>query len=127
MKKVLLIGQEPDTVDFSDPALPPGLDAAKIHAGIAAGMKQITELGWSADLCLLRPDTTAKGMVEQKLAGAQYDCIVIGAGIRLPPKNLMLFEMLVNTVHASAPGAFIAFNTTPDDTGDAAARWIDND
>jgi len=69
MKKVLLIGQEPDTVDFSDPALPPGLDAAKIHAGIAAGMKQITEQGWSADLCLLRPDTTAKEWLSRNLQG----------------------------------------------------------
>lgn len=127
MKKVLLIGQEPDTVDFSDPALPQGLDAEKIHAGIAAGMKQITEQGWQADLCLLRPDTTARGVVEQKLAQAHYDCVVIGAGIRLPPKNLMLFESLVNTVLTSAPGTFIAFNTQPDDTADAAARWITGD
>ena len=33
MKKILFIGQEPATVDFSDPALPPGFDAKKIHAG----------------------------------------------------------------------------------------------
>ena len=30
MKRVLFVGQEPDTVDFSDPALSPGLDAEKI-------------------------------------------------------------------------------------------------
>ena len=27
--RVLFIGQQPETVDFSDPALPPGFDAAK--------------------------------------------------------------------------------------------------
>lgn len=127
MKKVLFIGQEPETVDFSDPALPPGLDAAKIQAGIAAGMKQITELGWHADLCLIRPDESAGGAVEQQLVQALYDCVVIGAGIRIPPKSLTLFEMLVNTVRSSAPRAFIAFNTHPEDTGDAAARWIEDD
>ena len=30
MTRVLLVGQEPETVDYSDPALPPGMDAKKI-------------------------------------------------------------------------------------------------
>lgn len=124
MKKVLFIGQEPETLDFTDPALPPGLNAAKIEAGIASGMKQLAERGWHAELCLVRPDPSAKAVVEQKLADAQYDCVVIGAGLRIPPKSLMLFEMLVNTVHKSAPRAAIAFNTNPEDTSEAAARWI---
>jgi hypothetical protein len=127
MKQVLFVGQEPETVDFSDPALPPGFNAEKIHAGIAAGMKQMTERGWHADLCLVRPDKSASSAVERKLAAAVYDCVVIGGGIRLPPKSLVLFEMLVNTVHKSAPSAFIAFNTKPEDTGAAAARWIEGD
>ena len=42
-------------------------------------------------------------------------------GLRIPPKSLLLFEMLINAVHKSAPNAFIAFNTKPDDTGAAAA------
>ena len=37
MKSVLFVGQDPKTVDFSDPSLPPGFDAAKIQAGIDAG------------------------------------------------------------------------------------------
>lgn len=59
MKRVLLVGQVPETVDFSDPALPPGLDAQKIHAGIADSMRQMTQRGWQADVCLVRPDETA--------------------------------------------------------------------
>jgi hypothetical protein len=58
LKRVLLVGQEPETVDFSDPALPPGFDAAKIHAGISVGMQQLEAHGWRADLCLVRPDET---------------------------------------------------------------------
>ena len=45
-RKVLFVGQEPETVDFSDPALPPGFDAAKIHAGIAVAMQQMAARGW---------------------------------------------------------------------------------
>ena len=59
MPRILFVGQEPETVDFSDPALPPGFSAEKIHAGIAVAMRQMTERGWQADLCLVRPDDTA--------------------------------------------------------------------
>ena len=45
MKRVLFVGQEPETVDFSDPALPPGFDAEKIRGGVAAGMKQCRSVG----------------------------------------------------------------------------------
>jgi hypothetical protein len=53
--------------------------------------------------------------------------VVIGGGIRLPPKSLLLFETLINAVHKAAPNTAIAFNTRPQDTGDAAARWLKAD
>lgn len=127
MKRVLFIGQEPETVDFSDPALPPGLNAAKIHDGIKAGMMQMSERGWHADLCLVRPDESAKLTLQRTLESALYDCVVIGGGVRIPPASLLLFETLINMVHKSAPSAFIAFNTKPEDTGAAAARWIESE
>ena len=122
--RVLFIGQQPETVDFSDPALPPGFDAARIHAGIAIGMQQMADRGWAADLCLVPPDASAADIVKHRLAAASYDCVVIGGGIRIPPRSLPLLEQLVNAVHAGAPSAAIAFNTTPQDTADAAARWL---
>ena len=127
MKRVLFVGQEPETVDFSDPGLPPGFDAEKIRGGIAAGMQQMSERGWQADLCLVRPDKSASIALERNLAAATYDCVVIGGGIRIPPKSLLLFEALINVVHKSASSAFIAFNTRPEDTGAAAARWLKAD
>jgi hypothetical protein len=124
MAQVLLVGQQPETVDFSDPALPPGFDAKKIHAGLAVAMRQMTERGWHADLCLIRPDETAGPALQRQLAAKAYDCVVIGGGIRIPPNSLLLFETLINVVRQAAPGASIAFNTRPEDTGDAAARWL---
>jgi hypothetical protein len=124
MKRVLFVGQVPETVDFSDPSLPPGFDAEKIHAGIEVAMRQMAERGWQADLCLVRPDETARIALDHQLASAAYDCVVIGGGVRLPPKSLLLFETLINAVHKSAPSASIAFNTRPQDTAEAAARWL---
>jgi hypothetical protein len=124
MMRVLFVGYVPETVDFSDPALPPGMTAEKIHAGIAVAVKQFAERGWEADLCLVRPDETAGPTVARQLASKNYDCVVIGAGIRLLPRGLVLFEVVINAVHKSAPGAAIAFNTVPQDSADAAARWV---
>jgi len=124
MTRVLLVGLLPETVDYSDPALPPGMNAKKIQAGIDLGLKQMTDRGWQAAACLIRPDATAGPTVARKLATTTYDCIVIGAGVRLPPKNLLLFETVVNAVKKAAPNASIAFNTTPEDSADAAARWL---
>jgi hypothetical protein len=126
-KQVLFVGQEPETVDFADPALPPGFDAAKIHAGIAVGMQQMADRGWHADLCLVRPDESATAVLERQLATTAYDCVVIGGGIRIPPRSLLLFERLLNAVHRAAPTSSIAFNTAPPDTADAAARWLEAD
>jgi hypothetical protein len=124
MTHVLFIGQQPETVDFTDPALPPGTTAEKIHAGIALTIKQMAERGWRADLCLIQPDATAGPQIQRTLAAQSYDCVVIGAGIRLPPHSLSMFEAVINAVHSGAPNAAIAFNTRPEDSADAAARQL---
>ena len=124
MTRILLLGYDPETVDFSDPALPPGMTAEKVHAGIAVAMKQFAERGWEADVCLIRPDETAGPTVVRQLGSMRYDCVVIGGGVRLPARGLALFEAVINTVHHAAPGAAIAFNTRPDDSADAAARAL---
>jgi hypothetical protein len=124
MKRVLLVGLDPATVDFSDPALPPGMSVEKIHAGIKVALADIAERGWQAENCFINPDETAVPTVERCLAGGRYDCVVVGAGVRLPPSRLVLFEAVVNAIHRAAPQTAIAFNTRPEDTGPAAARWI---
>jgi hypothetical protein len=127
MARVLLVGYDPETVDYSNPALPPGMSAEKIRAGITLTLKQMTDKGWESDLCFIRPDETAGQTVERHLASANYTCVVIGAGVRLPPQGLEVFEAVVNAVHRGAPGAAIAFNTRPEDSADAAARWMPHD
>ena len=121
--RVMLIGELPETVDFSDPALPPGTTAQKIHAGLDRAMNEMAQRGWKAELCLIKPDDSGTNQLEEYLDRHPYDCIVIGGGIRIPPKRLLFFEKVLNIVHAKAPRANIAFNTGPENTPDAAARW----
>ncbi len=127
MTRVLFVGQTPETVDFSDPSLPPGFDAEKIQAGIDIAEATMTERGWEGDLCMIAPDDSGLAMLAARLAQSTYDCVVIGGGLRLPPKSLPFFERVVNAIHRGAPQASIAFNTRPQDTAEAAARWIGAD
>ena len=124
MTRILLLGLDPDTVDYSDPALPPDMNAEKVRAGIAVALKQFTDRGWKSDVSFIRPDETARPTVERQLRSTNYDCVVIGAGVRLPPHNLALLEVVINAIRRTAPRAAIAFNTRADDSADAAARWV---
>ena len=49
MKRVVLIGFDPTAVDFSDPALPPGIDNF---------FKQHQPIGWQADTCTSSRDAS---------------------------------------------------------------------
>ena len=124
MRRVLLVGLDPATVDFSDPALPPGMTAEKIHAGVKLALAEMTGRGWIAENCFINPDESAVPTIERRLAANRYDCVVVGAGVRLPPSRLALFEAVVNAIHRAAPDTAIAFNSRPEDSGAAAARWI---
>ena len=124
MKRVLLVGYDPASVDFSDPALPPGMTIEKINAGVQMALEKMTDNGWDAEVFFIQPDQTAGPALERHLGLKGYDCVVIGAGVRLPPKSLGIFEVLVNTIRKVSPASAIAFNSRPEDSADAAGRWI---
>jgi hypothetical protein len=126
MTRILFVGQKPETVDFSDPSLPPGFDAEKINTGIALGVAKIKDRGWQGDTCMITPDAAGSAMLEGALKADAYDCVVIGAGMRLPPKSVALFETVVNIIHKTSPNTSLAFNTRPEDTAEAAARQLKN-
>ena len=118
--QVLVIGLEPELVDFSTV---PGMNAEKVRDGLKADQARLAELGYDAELCLTDLGDTAADVVAQKLAEKPFDCVVIGAGIRTIPSYFLLFEQLLNVVHQAAPKARICFNTKPSDTAEAVQRW----
>ena len=68
--------------------------------------------------------TLQTGFQKSALASKSYDHVVVGAGVRLPPRRLAIFEAVINAVHKAAPGVAIAFNTRPEHSADAVARWV---
>ena len=91
-----------------------------------ADQDRLRAAGYDADLLLTDAGETAAAVVVARLGERRYDCIVIGAGIRVVPRHFELFEMLVDTIHKHAPDTRIAFNTGPDTSLDAARRRLES-
>jgi hypothetical protein len=125
-KSVVIIGIDPSLIDFSSPdfAAFPGLTAEKVWAGITSAEEGLKALGYDAKHCLIDFGQTAEAVLTAELQKQQFDCILIGAGVRAVPWNFILFEKLINVVHEHAPNSKICFNTNPSDTLDALQRWI---
>jgi hypothetical protein len=124
--RVMILGLEPSLIDFSQPAYAayPGLDAQKVRSGLEADKAALNGLGYDAELCITDFGETAKVVVRKRLEEKAFDCIMIGAGVRVITDNTSLFEKLVNVVHAHAPGAKLCCNTRPTDTAAAVRRWF---
>ncbi len=123
--RILILGQNPDTVDFNAPGIIPGMTAEKVRAGVNASQTRLEAQNYAVDQLEVLPDlAAAEAATVAQLTGRDYAVVVIGAGIRNPPPSLPLFETVLNAVHRHAPGARIAFNTRPDDSDVAAGRWL---
>ena len=125
-KVILLIGIDPKLIDFSSPeyAAFPGLTAEKVDAGVKAQQSRLKELGYESELCWIDFGQTASAVILEKLKSKKFDGVLIGAGIRVPQVNFILFEKIINMVHQNAAQARIIFNTNPKDTVEAVQRWL---
>jgi hypothetical protein len=123
-KSVLVVGLDPTLIDFSDPGYPPGMNVDKVYAGMKSSEDELTRLGYDVQTCLTDFGETAEAVCQSKLEEKRFDCIMIGAGVRVNPSNLILFEKLVNVVHEHAPQSKMCFNSMPHNIAEAVQRWI---
>jgi len=122
--RVLLVGLEPDIVDYSKSPVP-GLTAARVRAAVKADSAKLESLGYSVKSLYVDDGKTAEATLTKALASGGFDCIMIGAGLRIVPSYFLLFEKLINIIHRHAPTSTkLCFNTNPADTADAVQRWV---
>jgi len=124
MKKILVIGIDPKTIDYSNPDLVPGLTVGKIEAGMKVEKEKLQGLGFATEFFLFGLTETETSKLVTHLKKYKYDGIVIGAGIRVPQNTFTLFEKTINAVHENAPSSKIMFNTLPTNTSEAIRRWL---
>ena len=119
VQRVLVIGIDPEAVAHL------GIDAEVVRAALARGQERFASAGIPADLCLVGLEAgSASEQIVAQLAARSYACVVIGGGIRKPEPMLEFFERVINLVGRHAPDAAIAFNTSAEDSVDAARRWL---
>jgi hypothetical protein len=120
-KRVAIIGLHPSVVNYEKW---PQLTPEKLEGALSADASTLNELGYDASIIFVDHGETAEEVVTRALSDTNYDCILIGAGVRTDPDEFLLFEKLVNLVHKRAPQACLCFNTSPTDTAAAIQRWI---
>lgn len=115
--RVLVIGLDPYRV-------PGPWDPKPVADAIEVGTARFAEHGVGVETCLFGLDGSddVEAVVSAALRARPWECVIVGGGVRT---ELDLFEQVINLVRRHAPDAAIAFNSTPADTFDAAARWID--
>ena len=115
--RVLVIGFDPYRV-------PGPWDPQPVADGIEAGRTRFVEHGLGAEFCLFGLDGSddVETVVTAALCAQSWECVVIGGGVR---HQADLLEQVINLVRRHAPNAAIAFNDTPAETFDAAARWVE--
>ncbi len=121
-QSVLIIGEDPNFIDFSAQGVPPKMDARKVMEGLNGSRDRLKGLGYKARILLTRDAATIDAQVSEALRERRYDVIVIGAGLRTLPPMAERFERLINVLHEKAPQAKLAFNSQPADA--AALRWL---
>jgi hypothetical protein len=99
----LIIGEDPDLIDFSAPDVPPNMDAHKVMEGLNGSRDRLKGLGHEARILLTRDAATVDAQVPEALKESRYDVIVIGAGLRTLPPMAEQFERLINVLHEKAP------------------------
>jgi NAD(P)-dependent dehydrogenase (short-subunit alcohol dehydrogenase family) len=120
-KRVLAIGLDPSFVDYAAfPQFTPELFRGYIEAQI----ENVRAAGYDVTSCLVDPGDAAEAVAAAAMQSGKFDCVVIGAGLRLPPEHLLLFESIINLVHRLAPEASLCFNRNPADTLEAVRRWV---
>jgi len=103
----------------------PELTAAKVRAAVEAESAKLETLGYSMRALLVDDGKTAEAVLTDALTTSRCDCIMIGAGLRVVPPYLLLFEKLINVVHRNAPASTkLCFNSNPLDTAEAVGRWV---
>lgn len=125
-KKVLLLGIHPKFIDVNL-ATSTGWDANRVKAIAQEENNKLTDLGYEPQICFIDLGETAESVVSDRLSRENFDCIMIGAGVRLVPQHTVLFEKIINAVHKKAPpSSKICFNTNPGDSAEAVLRWVSN-
>jgi len=98
----------------------------KLTAALEEAKQSFSTQGIRHHSCYIYDDTPAedKRMIKE-ITAEKYDLVLIGAGVRLPPPMMIMFERYINLIHENIPKETkIIFNTWPTDSIQGVERWF---
>ncbi|MGB3604590.1 MAG: hypothetical protein WBA38_13690 [Gordonia sp. (in: high G+C Gram-positive bacteria)] len=120
--RLLQIGIDPNVVDFSPW---PGQNADLLFERIAIAQAALRDAGFDVTECLVPDDVdAAESSVRRAFAGHEFDVVEVGSGLRASNDYTPVFECVINTVVALAPGVRFSFNDSPETTLEAVLRSV---
>lgn len=121
-RKILILGIDPKLIDVNLSSTT-GWDANLVKEIAQEANNKLTKFGCEVQNCFVDLGETADSVVSDILSREKFDCIMIGAGVRILPQHTVLFEKIINAIHQRAPASSkIYFNTGPSDTVEAVLR-----
>lgn len=120
--KVLLIGVDTTKLQGTNVT---EFDSTAIRKEAELALQNLIDDGYDAKWHFLDlTGTPLENLTKELEDNSQFDCILIGAGIRRRPETLGLFESIINIVHQHAPHSKISLNADVLDTVDAVKRHL---
>ena len=83
-KRVLFLGIDPKLIDLNL-ATTTGWDTNPVEATAQDAYKRLTELGYEVQYCFIDLGETAERVVSDTLSREKFDCIMVGADVRMLP------------------------------------------
>ena len=119
------IGLDPDVIDYSSPdfARFAELTKEKLRQANDDNIARLRAAGYDVDGCPIDFGEAGLDKVRTHITAKSYDAVLIGAGVRLVASNTVLFESIVNLVHAALPNARFVFNKDAESTPDDIRRY----
>lgn len=124
VSKILIIGEDPNHIDFDAPGTPEDVTPESIRDGLEGSRRRLNEAGHDAHILYTTGVDAIADEARTALHERPYEVVVIGAGLRAMPPFALHFERLMNVLHVEAPQARLAFNSEPGDSDRAALRVI---
>jgi hypothetical protein len=119
--KVLLIGM--DTTKLASTSVTE-FDSAIIRKEAEDALQTLIGKGYDAKWHFVDVTGNPAQSLTEDLQYNQYDCVMVGAGVRRRPETLGLFEEIVNVIHFNASKSKICFNADVYDTVPVIERHL---
>lgn len=117
--RVLSIGVSPQELGYD------AATEASLISRVESGNAALVAAGVDVVFVLITTvPSDAERIIRDTMAKTEFGVAMIGAGLRLLPENSVLFERVINAVVDVSPRIRLSFNTKPEDTTEAVARWI---